>query len=158
MKPFFLSRTDTPTHPTRDINTTQSRKRHAIVDYSSPNIAKDMHVGHLRSTIIGDTICRFLEFVGHKVTRVNHVGDWGTQFGMLIAYMKREHPECADGKHLPNLADITQFYKVTQGAQAGEMRLALLMHLFRVIDYTSRPPRRCLTMTPSSRPRHMRRW
>jgi len=55
-----------------------------VVDFSSPNIAKEMHVGHLRSTIIGDCICRLLEFQGHKVIRQNHIGDWGTQFGMLI--------------------------------------------------------------------------
>jgi len=58
-----------------------------VVDFSSPNIAKEMHVGHLRSTIIGDCICRLLEFLGHKAIRQNHIGDWGTQFGMLIAYL-----------------------------------------------------------------------
>lgn len=73
----------------------------ALVDFSSPNVAKEMHVGHLRSTIIGDTICRVLEFTGHETMRVNHVGDWGTQFGMLIAHMRREHPVrfCAGGTH-----------------------------------------------------------
>ena len=55
-----------------------------LVDFSSPNIAKNMHVGHLRSTIQGDSICRIFEFLGYKVHRINHVGDWGTQFGMLI--------------------------------------------------------------------------
>lgn len=59
----------------------------AIIDFSSPNIAKEMHVGHLRSTIIGDCIARTLEFLGYSVLRLNHVGDWGTQFGMLIAYL-----------------------------------------------------------------------
>ncbi|MEB3312477.1 MAG: arginine--tRNA ligase [Snowella sp.] len=59
-----------------------------IVDFSSPNIAKEMHVGHLRSTIIGDAIARILEFRGYDVLRLNHVGDWGTQFGMLITYLK----------------------------------------------------------------------
>ncbi len=59
-----------------------------VVDYSSPNIAKEMHVGHLRSTIIGDSIANLLEFLGHNVLRVNHIGDWGTQFGMLIAHLK----------------------------------------------------------------------
>jgi arginyl-tRNA synthetase len=63
-------------------------KKHVLVDFSSPNIAKEMHVGHLRSTIIGDAICRMLEFCGHDVMRVNHVGDWGTQFGMLITYLQ----------------------------------------------------------------------
>ena len=62
-----------------------------VVDFSSPNIAKQMHVGHLRSTIIGDCICRILEFLGHKVIRQNHIGDWGTQFGMLINYMLHIH-------------------------------------------------------------------
>jgi arginyl-tRNA synthetase len=58
-----------------------------VVDFSGPNIAKEMHVGHLRSTIIGDCICRMLEFLGHTVKRQNHIGDWGTQFGMLIAFL-----------------------------------------------------------------------
>ena len=58
--------------------------RHVIVDYSSPNVAKPMHVGHLRSSVIGDAICRILRFAGHKVTSDNHIGDWGTQFGMII--------------------------------------------------------------------------
>lgn len=60
-----------------------------IVDYSSPNAAKEMHVGHIRSTIIGDSMVRTLEFLGHKVIRANHIGDWGTQFGMLIAYLEK---------------------------------------------------------------------
>ncbi|MCU0913068.1 MAG: arginine--tRNA ligase [Planctomycetes bacterium] len=67
-----------------------------VVDFSSPNIAKEMHVGHLRSTIIGDAICHLLEFLGQKVIRQNHVGDWGTQFGMLIAYIYR-HAMVAQG-------------------------------------------------------------
>lgn len=62
-----------------------------VVDFSSPNVAKQMHVGHLRSTIIGDAICRLLEFLGHNVIRQNHIGDWGTQFGMLINYMFHVH-------------------------------------------------------------------
>jgi arginyl-tRNA synthetase len=64
-----------------------ARPQTVVVDYSHPNLAKEMHVGHLRSTIIGDAICRTLEFLGHKVIRQNHVGDWGTQFGMLIQYL-----------------------------------------------------------------------
>jgi arginyl-tRNA synthetase len=61
-----------------------------VVDFSSPNIAKQMHVGHLRSTIIGDSICRILECLGHKVIRQNHIGDWGTQFGMLMALLDED--------------------------------------------------------------------
>ena len=60
-----------------------------VIDYSAPNVAKEMHVGHLRSTIIGDAAARTQEFLGHKVIRANHVGDWGTQFGMLIAYLEK---------------------------------------------------------------------
>src|SRR5688500_2757047 len=60
----------------------------SVVDYSGPNVAKQMHVGHLRSTIIGDAISRVIEFQGHPVIRQNHLGDWGTQFGMLIAFLK----------------------------------------------------------------------
>lgn len=65
-------------------------KKLVVVDFSSPNIAKDMHVGHLRSTVIGDVVCRLFEFLGHRVLRRNHLGDWGTQFGMLISEMKRQ--------------------------------------------------------------------
>lgn len=64
-----------------------------VIDFSSPNTAKEMHVGHLRSTIIGDSIARLLEFMGHEVIRLNHIGDWGTQFGMLIAYLKIVFPD-----------------------------------------------------------------
>lgn len=67
-------------------------KKTVVVDYSSPNIAKEMHVGHIRSTILGDAISRITEHLGHKVIRQNHLGDWGTQFGMLIAFY-RAHPE-----------------------------------------------------------------
>jgi arginyl-tRNA synthetase len=63
-----------------------------VVDYSAPNVAKQMHVGHLRSTIIGDALARILEFLGNKVIRQNHIGDWGTQFGMLIAHLKSTAP------------------------------------------------------------------
>lgn len=63
-------------------------QKKTVVDYSGPNIAKEMHVGHLRSTIIGDAISRVIEFLGHEVIRQNHIGDWGTQFGMLIAYLR----------------------------------------------------------------------
>ena len=77
-----------------------NKKLKIAVDFSSPNIAKEMHVGHLRSTIIGDTISRILEFCGHDVLRLNHVGDWGTQFGMLITYLKQEAPEALESGQL----------------------------------------------------------
>lgn len=78
-----------------------------VIDYSSPNLAKEMHVGHLRSSIIGDSIARVLEFLGHKVIRQNHVGDWGTQFGMLVAYLVEQQKDNAEFK----LADLEQFYR-----------------------------------------------
>lgn len=83
--------------------------KNVIVDFSSPNVAKEMHVGHLRSTIIGDSICRLLEFLGHKVTRLNHLGDWGTQFGMLIAHLKDRFPNFANQP--PPIGDLQSFYK-----------------------------------------------
>ncbi|QZE30937.1 arginine--tRNA ligase [Pantoea ananatis] len=79
-----------------------------VVDYSAPNVAKEMHVGHVRSTIIGDAAVRTLAFLGHNVIRANHVGDWGTQFGMLIAFLEKQqnenHAEMA-------LADLEGFYR-----------------------------------------------
>jgi arginyl-tRNA synthetase len=79
-----------------------------VIDYSAPNVAKEMHVGHLRSTIIGDAAVRTQEFLGHKVIRANHVGDWGTQFGMLIAYLEKQQQENAGEMAL---ADLEAFYR-----------------------------------------------
>lgn len=81
-----------------------------VVDYSSPNVAKEMHVGHLRSTIIGDTIARLLEFQGEDVLRLNHVGDWGTQFGMLIQYLRETQPEVAAHPERFRVEDLEGFY------------------------------------------------
>jgi arginyl-tRNA synthetase len=80
-----------------------------VVDYSSPNLAKEMHVGHLRSTIIGDAVARTLEFVGHTVIRQNHVGNWGTQFGMLLAFL--EEAKKKGDKVSMELADLEHFYR-----------------------------------------------
>lgn len=82
-----------------------------VVDYSAPNIAKEMHVGHIRSTIIGDAIVRTLEFLGHKVIRANHVGDWGTQFGMLIALLEQQRKESTDTMLL---TDLEAFYRAAK--------------------------------------------
>ncbi|MGK7901416.1 MAG: arginine--tRNA ligase [Hormoscilla sp.] len=87
------------------------KPQRAIVDFSSPNIAKEMHVGHLRSTIIGDCITRILEFRGHEVLRLNHVGDWGTQFGMLIAYLREAYPQALTTADALDLGDLVTFYK-----------------------------------------------
>jgi arginyl-tRNA synthetase len=82
-----------------------------IVDFSSPNIAKEMHVGHLRSTIIGDSIARIQEFLGHDVLRLNHVGDWGTQFGMLITHLREACPEALKAGSTVDIGDLVEFYK-----------------------------------------------
>ncbi|SDS90230.1 arginine--tRNA ligase [Pseudomonas oryzae] len=84
-------------------------QQRVVVDLSSPNLAKEMHVGHLRSTIIGDAVGRVLEFLGDEVIRQNHVGDWGTQFGMLLAYLE-ENPAAAESE----LADLEQFYRAAK--------------------------------------------
>jgi arginyl-tRNA synthetase len=82
-----------------------------IVDFSSPNIAKEMHVGHLRSTIIGDCLAGVLAFRGHAVLRLNHVGDWGTQFGMLITHLKQVAPEALTTADAVDLGDLVAFYR-----------------------------------------------
>ncbi|MHB8594875.1 MAG: arginine--tRNA ligase, partial [Acidimicrobiales bacterium] len=83
--------------------------RTVLVDYSAPNVAKEMHVGHLRSTIIGDSLCRVLELVGHRVERENHVGDWGTPFGMLIENLLDLGEEAA--VHELSVGDLDTFYR-----------------------------------------------
>ena len=90
---------------------TVSEPQKVVVDFSSPNIAKEMHVGHLRSTIIGDSIARVLEFRGQDVLRLNHVGDWGTQFGMLITYLKEAYPDALTKADALDIGDLVAFYK-----------------------------------------------
>ena len=85
-----------------------------IVEFSSPNTAKQMHVGHLRSTIIGDCLARTFEFLGADVLRLNHVGDWGTAFGMLIAYLKAEHPAVLAGSEHAQLTELAVWYKLAK--------------------------------------------
>ncbi|XP_013859525.1 arginine--tRNA ligase, cytoplasmic [Austrofundulus limnaeus] len=84
-------------------------RKKVVVDFSSPNIAKEMHVGHLRSTIIGDSMSRLFEFLGYEVLRLNHVGDWGTQFGMLIAHLQDKFPDYLSVS--PPISDLQAFYK-----------------------------------------------
>lgn len=87
----------------------QETAKTIVVDYSSPNLAKEMHVGHLRSTIIGDAVAKTLEFMGHNVIRQNHMGDWGTQFGMLLAHLNDKL--AADEVAETALADLEDFYR-----------------------------------------------
>jgi arginyl-tRNA synthetase len=89
----------------------KSKPKTIVVDFSSPNIAKEMHVGHLRSTIIGDCICRMLECLGHNVKRQNHIGDWGTQFGMLIAYLRLLYEDKLKQPDSVSIRNLENFYK-----------------------------------------------
>lgn len=91
-----------------------SHKQKIIVEFSSPNTAKEMHVGHLRSTIIGDCLARLFEFLGHDVLRLNHIGDWGTAFGMLIAYMKEHVPQVIEGKQKTDLPHLMEWYRASK--------------------------------------------
>lgn len=89
-------------------------KKKIIVEFSSPNVAKEMHVGHLRSTIIGDSLARLFEFLGQDVLRLNHIGDWGTAFGMLIAYMKEQAPDVLSGQEQTDLVHLGAWYKAAK--------------------------------------------
>jgi arginyl-tRNA synthetase len=97
---------------TRKLIPTTNKVDKIVVDYSSPNLAKEMHVGHLRGTIIGDCLARVLERQGHEIIRQNHVGDWGTQFGMLICYMREL--SVLQGDLPTQLADLESFYRAAK--------------------------------------------
>jgi arginyl-tRNA synthetase len=119
--PGFINLTLKPAYLEAQLSAIQSDPRlgvavaktpkRVVIDFSSPNIAKEMHVGHLRSTIIGDCIARILEFREHDVLRLNHVGDWGTQFGMLIAYLREAYPEALTTANALDLGDLVTLYR-----------------------------------------------
>ncbi|EIT2238788.1 arginine--tRNA ligase [Salmonella enterica] len=108
LKPAFLAEQVQQALASDRLGVSQPTRQTIVVDYSAPNVAKEMHVGHLRSTIIGDAAVRTLEFLGHHVIRANHVGDWGTQFGMLIAWLEKQQQENAGDMAL---ADLEGFYR-----------------------------------------------
>ena len=85
-----------------------------VIDYSSPNVAKPMHVGHLRSTVIGAALYKLLGYLGHRVIGDNHIGDWGTQFGMIIYGYKHFRDEAAYQKH--PVEELARLYKLRQSA------------------------------------------
>lgn len=106
----FLTQTLQTQHSNAQLGTAVAKPETVVIDYSSPNLAKEMHVGHLRSSIIGDALTRIYAYLGHNVIRQNHVGDWGTQFGMLTAYMlenEDQHTEMA-------LSDLEGFYRAAK--------------------------------------------
>ncbi|HHX9738426.1 TPA: arginine--tRNA ligase [Salmonella enterica subsp. salamae] len=108
LEPAFLAEQVQQALVSDRLGVSQPTRQTIVVDYSAPNVAKEMHVGHLRSTIIGDAAVRTLEFLGHHVIRANHVGDWGTQFGMLIAWLEKQQQENAGDMAL---ADLEGFYR-----------------------------------------------
>lgn len=108
LEPAFLAAQVQQALASERLGVSQPTRQTIVVDYSAPNVAKEMHVGHLRSTIIGDAAVRTLEFLGHHVIRANHVGDWGTQFGMLIAWLEKQQQENAGDMAL---ADLEGFYR-----------------------------------------------
>ncbi|MEC7662297.1 MAG: arginine--tRNA ligase, partial [Pseudomonadota bacterium] len=109
--PGFINLTLSPHFVAPALNATiqtSTEPQVVVVDYSAPNLAKEMHVGHLRTTIIGDCVVRVLEAQGHTVIRQNHVGDWGTQFGMLLTYL------ADSGNDSDELADLENFYRAAK--------------------------------------------
>ncbi|AIR62754.1 arginine--tRNA ligase [Enterobacter sp. Ap-916] len=111
LDPAFLAKNIDEAVASDRVGVSVSEPQTIVVDYSAPNVAKEMHVGHIRSTIIGDAAVRTLEFLGHKVIRANHVGDWGTQFGMLIAFLEKQQQENAGEMAL---ADLEEFYRAAK--------------------------------------------
>jgi arginyl-tRNA synthetase len=119
--PGFINLTIDPVFLSKEINEVlknshlgvplPKKPQRIVVEFSSPNVAKELHVGHLRSTIIGDCLARLFEFLGHFVIRLNHIGDWGTQFGMLIAYMQDAAPQILSGTEQTDLPTLMHWYK-----------------------------------------------
>lgn len=111
---YIAKRTDLILHDAHLGIDLPAKRQRIIIDFSSPNVAKEMHVGHLRSTIIGDSLARLFEFLGYDVVRLNHIGDYGTAFGMLIAYLKIEAPDVISGKKATDLPQLMAWYKASK--------------------------------------------
>lgn len=109
LKPEWLGKQVSAALSDERLAVEKENQQTVVVDLSSPNLAKEMHVGHLRSTIIGDSVARVIEFLGHKVIRQNHMGDWGTQFGMLIAHLQDKL--ASDQVATTALSDLEDFYR-----------------------------------------------
>lgn len=122
LKPEWLAKQIEQALVSEKLNLTPVTPQRVVVDYSAPNVAKEMHVGHLRSTIIGDAVVRVLELQGHYVIRANHLGDWGTQFGMLIAYLEQQQQQKSAEMAL---ADFETFYRDAKLAYDADEEFAL---------------------------------
>lgn len=114
LSPLFLSQELQKVLHDPKLGATKEKRKKIIVEFSSPNVAKELHVGHIRSTIIGDSLARLFEFLGHDVLRLNHIGDWGTQFGMLITYMKDAVPEVLHGDRATDLQSLMSWYRAAK--------------------------------------------
>jgi len=112
LDPYFLSQRLQKLLDEKKLGIEQvEKKKKIVIEFSSPNIAKELHVGHLRSTIIGESLARLFEFLGYDVLRLNHIGDWGTQFGMLIAYLRENKATVLSGDEKADLSELMQWYK-----------------------------------------------
>jgi arginyl-tRNA synthetase len=114
------------------------RPQHVVVDFSSPNLAKEMHVGHLRSTIIGDAIARLLEFEGHNVSRINHVGDFGG-LGLLIQYVRETQPDVATNPGAFHVSDLEEFYRQAREKELNDPAFAEAARL-AIVDLQRKEP------------------
>lgn len=110
--PAFLRQWASKAALDADLDIAKQSPQKVVIDYSSPNLAKEMHVGHLRSTIIGDATVKVLEYLGHNVIRQNHMGDWGTQFGMLLAHFSDQLAENSVAETA--LSDLEDFYRAAK--------------------------------------------
>jgi arginyl-tRNA synthetase len=111
LQPSYLAQRVTEMASDSRLGVPKVKPERVIVEFSSPNVAKEMHVGHLRSTIIGDALARLFEFLGYDVLRLNHIGDWGTAFGMLIAYIKEKRPGLLTGAEQGDLPMLMGLYR-----------------------------------------------
>ncbi|CRK85665.1 Arginine--tRNA ligase [Candidatus Providencia siddallii] len=129
LNPIWIAEQAEKALKNKHLSITKVHQKIIVIDYSSPNIAKQMHVGHLRSTIIGDAVARTLEFIGHKVIRANHIGDWGTQFGMLIAYL-----EDLENKEIKDilLTNLEKFYREAKEKYDKDENFAIRSRIYVV--------------------------
>jgi arginyl-tRNA synthetase len=135
---------------------TTNRPRTFVVDFSSPNVAKPMHVGHIRSTVIGDALCRILKFLGHRVISDNHLGDWGTQFGMIIYGYKHFADDQALRQH--PVAELTRLYKLVNTlVEYHETRKEKIPALERKLSDAERQLAGLSTATQAADPREAKK-
>ncbi len=124
LEPGFISEAAADLADDQRLGVPTQAPQKVVVDYSSPNVAKEMHVGHLRSTVIGDCLVRVLEALGHEVIRQNHIGDWGTQFGMLIEHLIESVPQDRLIAEDYSIGDLNDFYRQAKQKFDGDADFA----------------------------------